>query len=187
MEFKDIKKVDCGNFLSRYDICYMTPDGCEKVYEMFSRDGEIDCGEKLKHPRTDAVVMILTDREGEHMLLIREFRLELNREIFGLPAGLIDPGETPEEAAVRELKEETGLDLVEIRDVMPPSYSAVGLSNEKAICVIGVADGIIAPDRNTGEEINAAWYSRDELRELVKRETFGAWSQAYVYMWSKGF
>ena len=39
--------------------------------------------------------------------------------------GHIDPGETPEEAARRELKEETGLDLVEIRHVMPPAYSAV--------------------------------------------------------------
>lgn len=185
MEFKDIKKVGCGNYLNRYDICYRTPDGGEKVYEMFSRDGGIDCEDKLLHPRTDAVVMIVTDRDGEHMLLIREFRLELNREIYGVPAGLIDPGETPEEAAVRELREETGLDFVEIRDVMPPSYTAVGLSNEKAVCVFGIAEGTIAPSKETGEEITAAWYSKDELRELVQRETFGSWSQAYVYMWSK--
>ncbi len=104
MEFKDIKKVDCGNFLNRYDICYRTPDGGEKVYEMFSRDGGIDCADRLVHPRTDAVIMIVTDKAGERMLLIREFRLELNREIYGVPAGLIDPGETPEEAAVRELR-----------------------------------------------------------------------------------
>lgn len=179
--------MDCGNYLNRYDVCYRTPDGCEKVYEMFSRDGGIDTEEKLTHPRTDAVVIIVTDRAREHLLMIREFRLELNREIYGLPAGLIDPGETPEETAARELKEETGLDLVEIRDVMPPSYCAVGLSNEKAICVFGVAEGEIAPNKATGEEITARWYTKEELLRLVKSETFGSWAQAYTYMWTKGF
>ena len=94
----------------------------------------------------------MTDESREHLLLIREFRLELDREIYGLPAGLIDPGETPESAARRELKEETGLDLLEIRHVMPPAYSAVGLSNEQCICVFGIAGGKISPCKETGEE-----------------------------------
>ena len=129
----------------------------------------------------------MTDEQREHLLLIREFRLELGRTIYGLPAGLIDEGETPEQAAKRELKEEAGLDLLEIRHVMPPSYSAVGLSNEQCICVFGVAGGEIAPSKETGEEITARWYSRGELRELVQRETFGSWAQAFSYMWTIGF
>jgi hypothetical protein len=76
---------------------------------------------------------------------------------------------------------------VEIRDVMPPSYTAVGLSNEKAVVVLGVAEGTIAPSKETGEEITAAWYTKEELRALLKSETFGSWSQAYAYMWSRGF
>ncbi len=187
MRFRGIEKVGCGSYLNRYDISYETPSGGSKVYEMFSRDPSIDCEEKLRHPRTDAVIIIVTDRARERLLLIREFRLELDQEIYGLPAGLIDPGETPEQTARRELREETGLDLVEIRDVMPASYCAVGLSNEQAICVFGVASGDLAPCRDTGEEITARWYSRDELRELVRRETFGSWAQAYVYMWTTGF
>ena len=154
---------------------------------MFSRDPGISTEEKLRHPRTDAVMIIMTDESREHLLLIREFRLELDREIYGLPAGLIDPGETPESAARRELKEETGLDLLEIRHVMPPAYSAVGLSNEQCICVFGIAGGKIGPCKETGEEITARWYSRDELREMVQRETFGSWAQAYTYMWTIGF
>lgn len=186
MKFRGIEKVNSGCYLNRYDLKYETPDGGEKIYEMFSRDGGIDCEQKLKNPRTDAVVIIVTDREKEHFLLIREFRLELGREIYGLPAGLIDPGETPEQTARRELKEETGLDLVEIRHVMPASYCAVGLSNEQCICVFGVAEGVIAPSKATGEEITARWYTRGELRELVQHETFGSWAQAYSYMWTIG-
>ena len=115
MKFRGIEKKGSGEYLNRYDVHYETPAGGEKVYEMFSRDGGIDTEEKLRHPRTDAVMIIMTDESREHLLLIREFRLELDREIYGLPAGLIDPGETPELAAKRELKEETGLDLLEIR------------------------------------------------------------------------
>ncbi len=187
MKFEGIKKVGGGEYLSRYDIRYRTPSGGEKVYEMFSRDGGIDSEEKLLHPRTDAVMIIMTDRARQHLLLIREFRLELDREIYGLPAGLIDPGETPEQAAKRELKEETGLDLVEVRRVLPPAYSAVGLSNEQCVCVFGVAEGEIAPCKETGEEITARWYTRDELRDMLRRETFGSWAQAYSYMWTEGF
>lgn len=179
--------MNCGKYLNRYDVCYRTPDGGERIYEMFSRDGTIDSQEKLLHPRTDAVIIIATDKTRSRMLLIREFRLELDRAIYGLPAGLIEDGEAPEETARRELKEETGLELVEIRDVMPASYCAVGLSNEKAICVFGVAEGEIAPSKDTGEEITARWYTKDELRELVTHETFGSWAQAYAYMWTKGF
>lgn len=186
MIFKGIEKTNCGRYLNRYDVSYETPRGHTKVYEMFSRDGGIDTEEKLRHPRTDAVIIIVTDASREHLLLIREFRLELDRHIFGLPAGLIDPGETPEQTAVRELREETGLDLVEIRDVMPASYCAVGLSNEQCVCVFGIASGEIAGQTATGEEITACWYSRDELREMVKTETFGSWAQAYTYMWTKG-
>lgn len=186
MKLKGVEKVAGWEYLTRYDVKYETPSGGEKVYEMFSRDPGIDSVEKLLHPRTDAVMIIMTDEPREHLLLIREFRLELGREIYGLPAGLIDPGETPEQAARRELKEETGLDLIEIRHVMPPAYSAVGLSNEQCICVFGVAGGEIAPCKETGEEITARWYSRDELREMVQHETFGSWAQAYTYMWTIG-
>jgi ADP-ribose pyrophosphatase len=186
MEFGGIEKVGGGRYLNRYDIRYKTPAGHTKVYEMFSRDADIDGEEALLHPRADAVIIIATDPGGEHLLLIREFRLELDRTIYGLPAGLIDPGETTEAAARRELKEETGLDLTEVRRVLPPSYCAVGLSNEQAVCVFGTARGEIRPPEGTGEEIAARWYSRDELRALVQRETFGSWAQAFSYMWTLG-
>ncbi len=188
MKLKGVNKLASWEYLSRYDVVYETPSGGEKIYEMFSRDGQIDSPEKLLHPRTDAVMIIMTDRARERMLLIREFRLELGREIYGLPAGLIDPGETPEQAARRELKEETGLELAELRRVLPPAYSAVGLSNEQCICVFGVAEGEIAPCKETGEEITARWYTKDELRAMLAAgEPFGSWAQAYSYMWTEGF
>ncbi len=57
--------------------------------------------------RTRAGVIII--REGK-MLLMR--RAHAGREYYILPGGTIEKGETPEAAAVRELKEETGLDIM---------------------------------------------------------------------------
>ena len=101
MQFVDIEKKDGGAFLHRYDLHYIDRTGCPRTYEMVSRDRNIDSLEHLQHHRTDAVVMVLTDAAREHIALIHEFRMELGQRIYGLPGGLIEPGETPEQAARR--------------------------------------------------------------------------------------
>ena len=105
--------------------------------------------------------------------------------VYNFPAGLIDPGEVPEQSAKRELMEETGLELYEITDFIGTSYSAVGFSNETNVCVVGKARGEIKPSTSTLEEIDARWYSKEEIRKLLKTEKFAARTQAYCYVWSK--
>lgn len=185
MEYQKIEKVHAGKFLDYYNVTYLDQQGQHKVYEMVSRDHALDCHRKLHDHPTDAVVMIITDPTDEHILLVREFRCELGQVIFGLPAGLIDPGEDARACAVRELKEETGLDMVEVRDVLKGAFCAVGISNETTSCVIGVADGELSHYDTGGEEIDAAWYTKAQVRELIRKERFGSWAQAYCYMWSK--
>lgn len=43
--------------------------------------------------------------------MIRQYRYPLDDYLYELPAGLIDEGEGPSEAAIREMKEETGMDF----------------------------------------------------------------------------
>lgn len=185
MEFKKIEKIASGKFVHRYDITYETVDGKDKVYEMISRDPNMDTFEKLTEHPVDAVVMIMHDKTGEKVLLNKEFRLACGKDVVNFPAGLIDPGEDAVKAAKRELKEETGLNVVEIKDIIPESYSAVGFSNEKNIVVVGVAEGEFAPSTSTVEEIEAAWYTKAEVRELLKTLPFAGRTQAYCYAWSK--
>lgn len=185
MIFDKIEKVHEGHFLDYYNVTYHDQDGHEKVYEMVSRDKKLDNDVQLHEHPTDAVVMIINDPEDEHVVLLREFRLELGKTIYGFPAGLIDPGEDAAACAVRELKEETGLDMVKIRDVLKGAFCAVGISNETTSCVIGTATGEFSHHDSAGEEIDAAWYSKEEVRQLIKTEHFGSWAQAYCYMWSR--
>ncbi len=185
MEWRGIQKKEEGSFITRYDVTYETVDHQNKVYEMISRNHNIQSQEELRGNRPDAVVIIATDEQDEHILINREFRLAAGCFVYNFPAGLIDPGETPEESARRELQEETGLELYEITDQMGLSYSAVGFSNEMNVVVLGRARGTFKPSTSAVEEIEAAWYTRAEVRKLLQTERFAARSQAYCYLWSR--
>lgn len=184
MKFQSIEKKQEGNFIHRYDITYRTEGGREKVYEMISRDPSVETLSDLRKEEPDAVVLIIHDESGERLLLNREFRLALGAWVYNFPAGLIDAGETPEQSAARELREETGLHLVRITDTLPLSYSAVGFSNETNVCIVGTAAGTFRDSSSDVEEIQAAWFTKQEVRELLRTEPFAARTQAYCYLWS---
>ena len=185
MKFVGIEKKEQGRFITRYDVKYETVDGILKNYEMISRNGDITDFEGLHGKAADAVVIIATDENDEKILIDREYRLAPGEWVYNFPAGLIDPGETPEVSAKRELMEETGLELYEITDTIGTSYSAVGFSNETNMCVVGKARGEFKPSTSTLEEITPGWYTKAEVRELLKTEKFAARTQAFCYVWSR--
>ena len=185
MKFKEIKKKEEGKYITRYDLTYETVNGTEKVYEMISRDHDIRDFAMLHDRGPDAVVLIIHSEDREKVLLNKEFRLAPGEWVYNFPAGLIDPGEDPEQAAARELREETGLTLVEVTDHIGESYSAVGFSNEKNVCIVGIAKGEIIGSDSDVEEIEAGWFTKAQVRELLKDQRFAARTQAYCYLWSK--
>ena len=186
MEYKGIRKVCEGRFITRYDVEYETREGRKKTYEIVSRNRDIATLEDLQNKKADSVVMILTDASGDRILLNREFRMAMAQWIYNFPAGLIDPGETSEESAARELREETGLRLTGIREVLDNSYSAIGFSNERNVCVFGTAEGEFTKSTSDAEEIEPGWYTRQEVLDLVRTQPFAARAQAYCCAWAAG-
>ncbi len=185
MDFVSIKKVFPGRFIDRYDVTYRLADGREKVYEMVSRSHDLQNQEQMWAHPAEAAVLIMTDESGERLLLNHEFRLPTGEWVYNFPAGVIEPGESPEQGARRELKEETGLDLLRVDEILLGSYSAVGFGNEKSVSVLGVAGGSFAPSNSAEEEIESGWFSREQVRALLQTEPFAARTQAYCYLWSK--
>ena len=183
MDFVSLKKVHSGRFLSRYDIVYRMVDGSLKNYEMVSRSGDRETFSDLHDHAPEAVIMIMHDPSGEKLLINREFRLAMGEFIYNFPAGLIDEGEDLDTSAARELREETGLELVRIDEWMKESYSAEGICDETGVVCVGVAEGQPRPSPDPVEEIEAAWYTKEEVRELLKRERFSVRTQLYCYMW----
>jgi ADP-ribose pyrophosphatase len=89
-------------------------------------DGGTAEREWIDHPGAVAVIA-LTD-SGE-LVMERQHRYALGRDMIEIPAGKIDPGEDPLATARRELKEETGYTASEWRHVAT-IHIAIGYSNE---------------------------------------------------------
>ncbi|RKF58326.1 putative Nudix hydrolase P35G2.12 [Golovinomyces cichoracearum] len=83
---------------------YKDPLGKERTWEYAERQTR-----PVSSP-VDAVgiVAIIDLPSGPEIVLQRQYRPPVNAVCIEIPAGLVDEGETPEQAAVRELKEETG-------------------------------------------------------------------------------
>ncbi|WP_286295345.1 ADP compounds hydrolase NudE [Vibrio apostichopi] len=81
--------------------------------------------ERMKPSGRNAVMIVPITEQGD-ILLVREYAAGTERYELGFPKGLIDPGEQPNEAAVRELKEEIGFGankLTPLKEViLAPSY-----------------------------------------------------------------
>ena len=87
--------------------------------------GKITRMDIIRHPGAAAMVPVTDDG---NILLLRQFRHAVGGYIWEIPAGTLDPGETPEQCAARELIEETGHaagKLVRLSAVTPvPGYSS---------------------------------------------------------------
>ena len=88
---------------------------------------------------------LLGGQGGARTVLVRQYRPPLRAFTIELPAGLVDAGETAEEAAVRELREETGYVASRVTSVSPPLNLSPGLTNEVA-CLVEVEVRLDAPE-----------------------------------------
>lgn len=181
MKLESIQKVHDGKYLKKYELTYLNKAGKEKKYEIVSRK-EIKDPEDLG--RKVSGISIIAYKEDK-MLLLREFRMAINKEIYNLCAGMIEDGETIEECTKRELYEETGLTVKRMIDILPPAYSAVGFSDVQTHVVLVEAEGQIGDHTSDNEEIRAAFYSREQIAQMLETEEFSARSQIAAYFFTK--
>ena len=118
------------------------------------------------YPRSDPVSIMLVVR-GERALLGRNKRRPGQR--FSCLAGFMEPGETPEEAVRREVKEESGIKVGRVKYLAAqpwpfPSTLMMGFLAE------GISEDITIDPEELAE---ARWFERDEIREMVARAASG--------------
>ena len=94
-------------------------------------DGSTGKLEMIRHSGASGIVPILDmDKPDPEILLIRQYRYATGGYIYEIPAGLLNDGETPEECARRELREETGYSAAHFRP-LTTIYTTPGFTDEK--------------------------------------------------------
>jgi len=137
--------------------------------------------------RVDGVVIvpIIKTKEGTKLVITKEFRVPLNDYEYGFPAGLVDPGMTDEETVKKELKEETGLDLVKIISKSNKIYASAGLTDESAILFIVEASGSVSTEHlEDAEDIKTFLYDVNDIKALLasdKKLGAKAWGVLYHF------
>lgn len=185
--FRKINKMTNNPFLNMYEMEAVNSEGGSFGYYFASRKEEKDliCNTGLQEP-DGVLIYAICESDPEKIVMIKQYRYPLGRKIMELPAGLIDKGETPTEAAIRELREETGMELLVYEGgselFRRPFFSAQGLTDECCSTVFGFARGTISQSlmENT-EDIQAVILRKEEVKKLLETEQFSMRS-AYLLM-----
>jgi len=153
-----------------------------RVDTLRGKDGRTHAAEVVEH--AEAVAVIVRPRPGE-MLLVRQYRRPLGREHWEVVAGGMNPGETPQEAAARELREETGYVAHRV-ELLWSAFTAPGFCTELLhFCVVhGYDVGEREPDEGE-EEMELGIFAIDELwRKIRANELPDAKTQISV-LWAR--
>jgi ADP-ribose pyrophosphatase len=123
----------------------------------------------LRHPGAAAVVPFLDDPAAPdpRLLLIRQFRHAADGVIWEVPAGRLDPGESPETCARRELEEETGMRARSL-ERLTTIYTTPGFTDERIHLFLahGLDEGAHAREADEFMELHTLRWSR--VGELIR-------------------
>ncbi len=103
--------------------------------------------------KPDAVIIVAYHRPTSRIVVTREYRVALADYQYGFPTGLLEDRETAEDTARRELREETGLELIRVLKVSQPVYSSAGITDESMSVVYAECEGEPTNRENVGSEI----------------------------------
>lgn len=176
-----LEKVKDGNYLKNYEITYLNKAGNEKKYEIVSRKELSDVSDLGKKVSGVSIIATMDDK----LLLLHEFRMGINKRIYNLCAGMMEDGEKIEECIHRELYEETGLRVKKLITLLPPSYSAVAISDTKTYIAFVEAEGSFADHSSDNEDIEKDFYTRKQVKELLEHEEFSSRAQLAAYFFTQ--
>ena len=157
----------------------------EKVDLRFDNGNQVEY-ERLRSP-TGGAVLVIPMLNEETILMVREYVAGMDRYEIGFPKGVVDPDESAQEAAERELKEEIGYGAKRLKTLRVLSV-APGYSNYETHVVLATD---LYPEKLPGdepEEVEVVPWSLQDLNKLFDRDDFvEARSIAALYLLQREF
>lgn len=145
--------------------------------------GEIVRDYYVRESRGFVVVCALTP-DGR-VVLVRQYKHGIGKELLELPAGAIDPGETPGETALRELREETGYTADVIEHVRAFVVDPTNSDTVGHLFLARNAQATHAQELDVTEQIHVLTVPPHELRALVRDGTIDSVTHvASIYLLS---
>lgn len=174
-KYKDIKALHTNRFLHFYHMDALTDSGRVFDYYFVSRNDEDNIKIKTGENKAEGIVIYaLLEEDPSKIVMIRQYRYPIGDYLYELPAGLIDKGETPVQAAIREMKEETGLDFVAYEGgsdfFRRPFYMGAGYTDEASSAVFGYAKGDFRQQLEDTESIQVFVADKEKVRQILKTE-----------------
>ena len=172
-KIKDIKPLVETKFVGLYEVSYKNKLGDDRTWTVASRKNKEELSEIYlndKEGDIDAVVIAAFHKEYKKLILIKQFRVPINNYIYELPAGLVDNKEGMEKAVQRELKEETGLDIVKINKIKSKNkiYLSPGMTDESVAFVYCTCNGELSKEfLEEDEDIEPLLISQDDARRIL--------------------
>ncbi len=174
-KYKGIQPLFENKHLNFFHMDAVADSGKEFDYYFVSRNPADRIKIKSEGSRAEGMFIyaVLKDDPGQ-LVLIKQYRYPVGACMYELPAGLIDEGETPEEAAVREMDEETGMILEVVKDKSglfeKDFYMGQGFTDESCVPVFGYASGHGSIHPEEWETIEVLTADKKEVRRILKEE-----------------
>ncbi|MCC0639857.1 MULTISPECIES: NUDIX hydrolase [unclassified Clostridioides] len=171
---KNINPLVESKFMGLFEIEYKNKLDEDKIWMVASRKSSEQLKSiylENKEDSADAVAIVGLHKSSKKLILIKQFRVPINGYIYELPAGLIDKGESIDISVERELREETGLTLLEIQKNKSNEkvYLSPGMSDESIAFVYCICDGNITDEfLEPDEDIEAILVSQDEAKKILQ-------------------
>lgn len=171
---KELITLNQTKFLNFYHAIYENKKGEKRNWFIASRKNEMAMRAQAlegKEDKVDAVLIVARHEEKDKLVLIKQYRVPLNDYLYELPAGLIDEGEDYKVSVSRELKEETGLDLIAIDEKasVGKAYLSAGMTDESVALVYCSCKGNLSKAyMEADEDIEPMLVSKEEAKEILK-------------------
>lgn len=173
---ESIERQTDNKYLNMYHLGFYDRSGKPRDYYFATRNSE----DRLKirtHELSPEGICIyaVTQESSPRLALVHEYRFPIDEYIYSLPCGLIDPGETLRQAAVREMKEETGFTFHEYTQgaeyMRRPFFLAPGFSDEPGSAIFGTIDGLDGKKENESSEwIDVLLADKKEVKRILQEE-----------------